>query len=298
MTLAPLAVLASLALVACAAPLGGRVRAGYAAADREAWHAKRLAALAAEDGWLTLVGLDFLEDGSYTLGSSSDCALRYRGSGAPLAGVFTVAQSSVSYRAADGVPATLDRNACTDCTMVADDAGTPTVLRVGTLAITLVRRNGELALRVKDNASPVRTGFNGIGLYPFDDACVVDATVEAPAEAATVAITNVMGFVEEQPVAATLRFTLGGARHALVATAGAGGRYFVVFGDQTNGAETYGGGRFLDIPPAVDGRTVIDFNRATNPPCSFTAFATCPTPPAENRLPLPVHAGERAPAAH
>ncbi|MFM7052466.1 MAG: DUF1684 domain-containing protein [Planctomycetota bacterium] len=268
------------------------------AADREAWHAKRLATLSADDGWLTLVGLDFLENGSYTLGALPDCALRYQGSGAPLAGRFEVMGDSVSYRAADGVAATLDRAACTECAMVADDAGTPTVLRVGTLAITLVRRNGELALRVKDSASPVRTGFAGIGIYPFDDGSVVEATVEPAATGETVAITNVMGFVEEQPVAATLRFTLAGASRSLVATAGASGRYFVVFGDQTNGTETYGGGRFLDIPSAVDGRTVIDFNRATNPPCSFTAFATCPTPPEANRLPLPIRAGERMPSGH
>ncbi|MDI9403639.1 MAG: DUF1684 domain-containing protein, partial [Limnohabitans sp.] len=92
-----------------------------------------------------------------------------------------------------------------------------------------------------------------------------------------------------------LRFVLQGEQCEFVATAGANGRLFVVFGDATNGTETYGGGRFLDIPAPVDGKTVIDFNRATNPPCSFTAFATCPLPPAGNRVSIAVHAGERVP---
>ena len=121
---------------------------------------------------------------------------------------------------------------------------------------------------------------------------------DALAAETTVAITNVMGFVETQPIAARLRLQVHGIECELVATPGANGRLFVVFGDTTNGTETYGGGRFLDIEKPVGGRTTIDFNRATNPPCAFTAFATCPTPPAMNRLPLAIRAGERAAASH
>ena len=69
---------------------------------------------------------------------------------------------------------------------------------------------------------------------------------------------------------------------------------FIVFGDASNGEETYGGGRFLSVaPPDSNGLVTLDFNRATNPPCVFTPFATCPLPPAENILPVAVTAGEK-----
>ena len=279
------------------------------------WFEQRVRLLTADDGWLTLVGLDFLTDGVFTIGSDPACTLRYAHASAGCIGAFTVQEDSISFRAR--VPdVTLDGVPCADreCALVVDDRGTPSVLRNGPLMITAVRRNGALALRVRDNASAIRSQFDGLELFAFDPILVVEGTVvegsvvegtvlgstvaDALAAETTVAITNVMGFVETQPIAARLRLQVHGIECELVATPGANGRLFVVFGDTTNGTETYGGGRFLDIEKPVGGRTTIDFNRATNPPCAFTAFATCPTPPAMNRLPLAIRAGERAAASH
>ena len=279
------------------------------------WFEQRVRLLTADDGWLTLVGLDFLTDGVFTIGSDPACTLRYAHASAGCIGAFTVQEDSISFRAR--VPdVTLDGVPCADreCALVVDDRGTPSVLRNGPLMITAVRRNGALALRVRDNASAIRSQFDGLELFAFDPILVVEGTVvegsvvegtvlgstvaDALAAETTVAITNVMGFVETQPIAARLRLQVHGIECELVATPGANGRLFVVFGDTTIGTETYGGGRFLDIEKPVGGRTTIDFNRATNPPCAFTAFATCPTPPAMNRLPLAIRAGERAAASH
>ena len=274
------------------------------------WFEQRVRLLTADDGWLTLVGLDFLTDGVFTIGSDPACTLRYAHASAGCIGAFTVQEDSISFRAR--VPdVTLDGVPCADreCALVVDDRGTPSVLRNGPLMITAVRRNGALALRVRDNASAIRSQFDGLKLFAFDPNLVVEGSVvegtvlrstvaDALAAETTVAITNVMGFVETQPIAARLRLQVHGIECELVATPGANGRLFVVFGDTTNGTETYGGGRFLDIEKPVGGRTTIDFNRATNPPCAFTAFATCPTPPAMNRLPLAIRAGERAAASH
>ena len=269
-------------------------------AARDIWHAKRLETLAAEDGWLTLVGLDFLEEGEHTIGSAPTCALRYQGALAPQCGAFIVAgsdasKSQVAFRAdVEGI--TIDGKSANGVVpLVVDDQGTPSVVRNGSLAITAIRRNGALALRVKDNASPARTKFRGIELFSFDASLVLEAEVVAPTEGETIAITNVTGFVESQPVVAHVRCTLRGTPIDFVATAGANGRLFVVFADQTNGRESYGGGRFLDIPAPINGKTTIDFNRATNPPCAFTPFATCPMPPAQNRLSIAIRAGECAP---
>lgn len=264
------------------------------AASQQAWHARRLAALAAPDGWLTLVGLDFLSDGTHSVGRGPGVAFSYAGCADAEVGRFEVAGERVRFVAAPGAMVAVEQ-AAEDGMLRADDVGTPSVVRSGTVSFTLVRRNGRLALRVRDSASPVRTEFKGVRLMPFDPALVVEATVvPAPADR-TISITNVTGFVEAQPVAAELRFVLAGEPRTLVATPGSNGRLFVVFGDATNGRETYGGGRFLDLPAPDAGRVTIDFNRAFNPPCAFTPFATCPMPPARNRLPIAVTAGELAP---
>lgn len=287
----------ALSMCGCAA-LTPSLPRGYAAADCEAWRCARVAALTSDDGWLTLVGLDWLEVGESTIGSSENCTLRYGHASAAVIGTFTVEGDRVRFRAADGAVCTADGVACLDLVLVADDQGAATVLRNGPLHITLVRRNGALALRVRDNASAVRTGFAGIECFAFDPACIVEARVRAPSSNDVIAITNVSGFIEEQPIAALLDFSLAGCEYTLTATAGSDGRFFVVFSDASNGLTTYGGGRFLDIAPAVNGRTTIDFNRATNPPCAFTAFATCPMPPHANRLACSVLAGEQRVSSH
>jgi hypothetical protein len=267
-------------LVACTAP----VMNSSNQQERAAWHAERLEVLRKPEGWLTLVGLDFLEDGEYPVGRGDGARLRYVNCEQPICGTFLVEGERVSYRAHGETQARA---------LVADDAGTPSVIRSGSVSFTLVRRNGQLALRVRDSKSPVRTGFAGIELFPFDPSLAVEARVFVPDAAASIAITNVTGFVEEQAVAAELEFELAGEVHRFVATEGSAGRLFVVFADASNGVETSPTGRFLDVPAPLDGRTTVDFNRAMNPPCSFTAFATCPLAPEPNRLPVRVLAGER-----
>jgi uncharacterized protein (DUF1684 family) len=261
------------------------------AAARDAWHAERLSRLQAPDGWLTLVGLDFLEEGEFTVGRDASATFSYPGCADEVIGRFVVVGESVRFVPEPRVEVSIERGTAGE-PLVADDQGPPSVVRSGTVSFTLVRRNGRLALRVRDSASPVLTEFSGLELYPHDPTRVVEATVE-PARDRTIAITNVTGFLEEQPLAATLRFELDGVMRELLATSAGEGRLFVVFGDETNGRETYGGGRFLEVPAPIDGRTTIDFNRAYNPPCAFTAFATCPMPPAGNRLPVRIEAGER-----
>ncbi|MDZ4829221.1 MAG: DUF1684 domain-containing protein [Phycisphaerae bacterium] len=267
------------------------------------WHDERLRKLEANDGWLTLIDLAFLEDGVWPIGRAPANRLRYEHATAERIGAFLVEGDNVNF-AADldshgRAPAeiTADGKPIDTIALTADDKGVPTVLRDGPLTITLVRRNSKLALRVKDNESPVRTTFGGIACFPFDPSLVVEAIVEEPPSGASIDVTNVRGFVEHQPLAATLRGSVRGYTFALAATAGAPGSLFVVFGDTTNGESTYGGGRFLDVDAPIAAQPVtIDFNRAYSPPCSFTEWATCPTPIASNRLPLAIEGGERYPA--
>ncbi|MDZ4753792.1 MAG: DUF1684 domain-containing protein [Phycisphaerae bacterium] len=273
--------------------------------DWNTWHEQRLRRLQADDGWLTLVDLAFVTDGVWSMGRSDANRLRYEHATAERVGAFVVHEDRVVFACdviADGpssghpvAEVTADGRVIDTVELIADDKGTPTVLRNGPLSFTLVRRNGALALRVRDNASGTRATFTGIDRFPYDEALVLTAGVEPAAASATVSITNVQGFVEDQPLAATLVFDVCGTQAHLAATAGASGGFFVVFGDATNGSTSYGGGRFLEVAPPVDGTVTLDFNRAYNPPCSFTDFATCPLPPAANRLACRVEAGERHP---
>jgi uncharacterized protein (DUF1684 family) len=267
--------------------------------ERAAWHAERLEGLRGADGWLTLVGLDFLESGTFTAGRDERVELCYAGCAADRIGRFEVdgevGDEVVRFVPEAGAAVSIERGVAGE-PLIADDAGPPSMVRSGTVSFTLVRRNDRLALRVRDSASPTRTGFEGLGLFPFDPGMVVEATVRPAAAEARIPIANVTGHIEQQRLAATLVFELDGVAAELQAMPAGNDGLFVVFADGTNGRETYGGGRFLLVPPPRDGRTTIDFNRAYFPPCAFTAFATCPMPPASNRLSRRVEAGERWPA--
>ncbi|MBL0921193.1 MAG: DUF1684 domain-containing protein [Phycisphaerales bacterium] len=260
-----------------------------------AWHAERLARLTGEDGWLTLIDLAFLGQGKATLGRAEGADLRYAHLSDDEAGTFIRSGDQVRFEPAPGAAITADGAPAQPMTLVADDQGPPTVLRSGSVSIVLVRRNGDLALRVRDNASPVRTGFRGVDRYPIDPSRRVNARVERAPKGTTVAVTNVTGYTSQEPLDVTLVFEIDGRERRLVARESSPGNLFIVFGDKTNGAGTHGGGRFLEASIGGDGEAILDFNRAYNPPCSFTAFATCELPTAGNRLPVAIEAGERAP---
>lgn len=261
-----------------------------------AWHAERIARLTAEDGWLTLIDLAFLEQGETTIGRAEGSDLRYANLADDQVGKFIRSGDEVRFETASFVPLPeLQPRPAESVAMVADDVGPATILRSGAVSITLVRRNGDLALRVRDNASPVRTGFPGIERHPFDASKRVAASVERAPEGTTVSVTNVMGYTSEEPLSVTLSFEIDGRQHRLVARESAPGKLFIVFGDTTNGDSTHGGGRFLEATIGAEGAAILDFNRAYNPPCAFTAFSTCELPTPGNRLPIAMEAGEKAP---
>ncbi len=276
-----------------------------AVAAWQRWHAARVRSLLAPDGWLSLTGLHFLDDGVWGVGSSPANRIHAPGASAPCIGSFVVDGDRVTFTRdlqPDGTASkvTVDGKDVDAAELLPDDRGGPSFVRDGDLSFALVRRNGRLALRERDNRSELRTRFEGFPLYPYDPRLVIAAEAQPAPAGELIDITNVTGFVERHAVAATLSFTLPGpsgpVAGSLVATAGSGTSLFLVFADATNGRDTYAGGRFLTVDaPGPDGRVVLDFNRAHNPVCAFVPHATCPMPPSTNRLPLPIEAGERHP---
>ena len=255
----------------------------------------RYAALRRDMGWLTLAGLDWLRPGPNRVGSAdgSDIVV---GSGPAEIGVIEVhADGRVTATGAWSHEGTLVEN----LPLVDDADGVPTVLELGDLRQCLIVRGDRPALRTWDLAAPARAAFDGVPHWPVDPSWRVDARFE-PTPGRRLRVPDVLGLVGEKDSPGEVVFSVGGGTHRLQALpGGANGELWLVFGDATNGTETYGGGRFLYTDaPDPEGRVAVDFNRAYNPPCVFSPFATCPLPWPENRLAIRIEAGERVPAGH
>ncbi|MGQ0799013.1 MAG: DUF1684 domain-containing protein [Pseudomarimonas sp.] len=250
-------------------------------AEVDAWHTARLQRLRAPDGWLSLVGLHWVEEGEHSLGTASDNDIVLATGPAHLGrvslnnGVLRVlpaAESGVAAPAADA----------TRIDIVA-----------GRSSIELLTRGDRRGLRVRDSEAKTRTGFVGIDRYPVNMAWRVDARFVAHPAGKTMDIANVTGSLDPTGNPGVLHFEFAGKPYSLEALDGTETQLFLIIADRTSGKDTYGAGRMIYIDKPVDGKAIIDFNQAYNPPCAFTAFSTCPLPPPENRLDLAVTAGER-----
>jgi uncharacterized protein len=291
------------------APTAPTLTAEHYAEELRAWQAAREASLLEPGGWLSLVGLHWLEEGATTFGAGPDNHLVFPEGAPELGGTFRRAGAEVSVEAAlgsnlrraagdaegGGMDFTLTGGPVSALPLAADTTGKPTVLALGSLRFWVIERGDRLGVRVVDLESPALAGFEGLDYFPADPAWRIEARLER-SSGATVAVPNVLGQVDEQATPGALVFAdpASGEKLRLVPTQENGGELFVVFGDGTNRGETYGGGRFLYAEaPGADDRVVLDFNRAYNPPCAYTPYATCPLPPAENKLAVRIEAGEK-----
>jgi hypothetical protein len=262
----------------------------------EQWRARRLERLESPEGWLTLVGLSWLEPGKNAVGSDAgNRVVLPAGKAAPFVGTLDRAGDGVTFHAAPGAGVTSNGAPVTTLVLRSDKDGEPTALSLGTLTFYLIARGDRLGVRVKDSESPARRGFHGLEYYAIDPKWRVEARFEPYSPPKKVAIPNILGSVDQEDCPGALAFEIDGKTYRLDPVIERGETdFFVIFGDRTNGTDTYGAGRFLYASPPVGGKTVLDFNKAYNPPCVFTPYATCPLPPPENRLATRVEAGEKA----
>jgi hypothetical protein len=302
--LAPRTALA-LALAASGAIMSADARADRAPAEHraevKAWHARRLENLRKEDGWLSLVGLFWLEEGENSIGSgSSRRVVLPPGKSPETLGWIDLSQGTAAFRVSPGARVTHDGKPVEGLALVSDAEGEPTVLRHGTLRFHLIRRGERFGVRVKDSESEARKVFRGIETFPVDAAWRILARFEPYAPPKSIPVPNALGTPTRETSPGAVVFEVDGKTYRIDAVDEAGSEeLFLIFGDRTNGLETYGGGRFLYAPrPGADGKVVVNFNKAYNPPCVFTPYATCPLPPPQNRLPIRVEAGEKAYGEH
>lgn len=292
--------------------LGETSETGVSAADEEMarsheqevldWREERLASLQKPDGWLSLVGLDWLEEGSSTVGSAEGSAVRLPEAAPAELGTLELSESVVRFRPAPDADLTIDGEAPggEPVEMVPDAAGEPTTVASGSVSFYVIERQGRFAARVKDSEAATRRDFAGIDYFPIEPAYRVEARFEPHEPPKTIPIPTVLGTDDPSESPGAVVFEMAGETYRIDALPGGDdGSLFLVFGDTTNGHTTYGGGRFLYTdPPAADGTVVVDFNRAYNPPCLFTPYATCPLPPPQNKLGVAVEAGEKAAGGH
>ena len=259
------------------------------AREVEAWREARYAALQRDTGWLTLAGLSWLKPGDNRVGTAAEADVRLP-SGPDMAGTITTTDGRT---VASGAFVHQGR-AARDLELVSDRDGEPTMLELGDLRLCVIERGGRLAVRTWDTASDRRRNFAGIEHWPFDASWRLSARFE-PTPDASIAVPDVLGTVDEESSPGKVAFEVDGVQHRLQGLPGGpNGELWLVFGDATNGNETYSGGRFLYTDaPSADGSLVVDFNRSYNPPCVFSPYATCPLPWPANRLPIRVEAGER-----
>ena len=262
------------------------------------FQAKRRESVAGTNGWTTLVGLHWLHEGVNSAGSDPTNQVVLPRSRVPASiGTFTRSGKEVRFTATQGVPALIDGQTVTTTALRSDAADTPTRLQVGGLQILVLERGERMALRVRDPLAPARLHFPGMRYFPYSSAWRIEGRFEPAPSPRQVQVMDVTGGTQKFSCPGVVVFPVNGVEHRLeVFDEAAGEPYFVIFHDETAGGTTYGGGRFLYVQrPDVDRRVVVDFNRAYNPPCAVTPFATCPRPPAENRLPIAIPAGEQDP---
>lgn len=292
----------ALALSMCCLVMGAQAAPpdGYRASV-DAWHAAREKRLAAEDGWLSLIGLDWLNPGENTLGSApGSTVLLPEGSAPAKAGLLMLEGSAVRLRPLPGSGLLMNGTPAAEALLKTDADGKPDVLKAGRVSFYLIRRGNRFGVRLKDPETPARKAFHGVPRFPVDPAWRIEADFIPYATPQTRAIPTVLGTSEPMTAPGLLRFKVGGREVTLepMLEDPADPQLFLIFVDATGGKETYGAGRFLYADLPKQGKVILDFNRAINPPCAFSHFATCPLPPKQNQLAIEIRAGEKDPGLH
>ncbi|HUY95560.1 MAG TPA: DUF1684 domain-containing protein [Terracidiphilus sp.] len=266
----------------------------------EAWRAQREHDLTAPDGWLTLVGLDWLKPGVNSFGSAPDNQIHIDGA-PPHTGLLTVSGATLQLLApAGGFPGglLLDGKPAREGGLSADPAH-PSTLSWHTLTMVILPRGGRYALRIKDSNAATRTGFQGLHWYPPDLRYAVTARWIPYNPPHTLQIPTIVGTTLNLPAPGVAEFTLDGKTLRLepVLESPRDTSLFFILRDSTSQSTTYQAARFLrtvfpDHGLSRPGTLVLDFNQLYNPPCAYTPYATCPLPPDQNRLPVAIEAGE------
>ncbi len=258
----------------------------------EQWRRQREQELKADNGWLTVAGLFWLKEGVNTAGSDA-ASVVVLPRGPAKFGEFDFQRGQIIFRPASGLAVNVNgKPAPAASKLKPDTEGNPDQVQLDGLTIFVIHRGDRYAIRLKDVASKFRKQFTGLHWFPVRQDYCVTAKFVAYDKPKLIAIPNVLGETSQMPSPGHVLFTLNGQSLRLDPVVEEDHLFFI-FRDETSGKGTYPPGRFLDAGLAKDGKVLLDFNKAYNPPCAFTPYATCPLPPKQNRLPVRIEAGEQ-----
>jgi hypothetical protein len=268
--------------------------------EEAAWRAERDREMRSEESWLTISGLFWLDEGENTFGSSSSNRIELPPGSAPsLCGKFIRKGAKITVEAAPGVAPFCGGKQVVRMELRAGDSTSPDILALGSLRIWVIRRGDRYAVRLRDLNARAFKDYKGLDCFPPSSAFRIEAIFVPYSSPKNIEVEAKIVKRSELISPGTLKFFWDGREYEFIAFDDEErGTYFLVFGDETNGEETYDGGRFLDFKVDIGNQTVLNFNRAYNPPCAFTAFATCPLPPAQNRFPFRLETGEKKYKGH
>ncbi len=278
--------------------LGVAVAAFSQNSEFDRWKIERSEELLAEEGWLNLAGLLWLEPGdNHLIAIPEDSLAISQEPNADEIGIFRVEDEVVVFLASAGKSVEMEGERVSEAILFPLETGTKRSLKSGRWKWSVIKRGDKFAVRLRNLNHPSLGNFEPTPTYDYNSTWRLDAFFQ-PKFNEFMSITNVLGQSIEWRVMGILKFEINGQKQELV-TLEDEGKLFVIFSDETNGKDTYPSGRYLYVTfPDNKGNTVVDFNYAYNPPCAYTAFATCPIPPKENRLNFYVNAGEKVPEIH
>ena len=257
------------------------------------WRTERMERLKSPSGWLNLVGLLWLKEGTNTFGSDSSNSLIFPEAAPSRAGTINLKDSVIRIHFNNYDEMLIDDQPAGDCRLYTDNSTHPTHVQIGRYAFTIIKRGNKYAVRLRDMESPLLGKLDSIPAFPASRRWRVKAKLEKFEKQQTFEVNTVIGMPEKYSAEGKLVFKLKGKDFSLIPF-DEGNSYFIIFGDETSSIETYAAGRFLYALKAdSSGYIILDFNKATNPPCAFTPFATCPLPIRENILAVKIEAGEK-----
>jgi uncharacterized protein len=252
------------------------------------------ARLTADNGWLTVAGLFFLSPGTRTFGSDPLNDIVLPAAAPARAGTFEFLDGVVSATAVPGSALIVNGEAVASAQLRSDGRGDPDRITIQDLTLWVHESGERRAIRLRDMHSRFREEFSGLKWFPVDDAYRVEGRFVPYDAPKTVRLPNVLGDLETMHSPGLVSFMLDGREFSMEAMFEEGDKdFWFIFRDLTSGTETDAAVRFLYAPAPVDGKVLLDFNKAQNPPCAYNPFTTCPLPPEQNRLRVRVEAGER-----
>lgn len=258
------------------------------------WQVDRRVELTSPDSWLALTGLFWLKEGENSFGSSVLNTIIFPEGSPNYIGTFLVENGEVTMKIAENVSVVIGEDASKEVNLKPDISGDPTKMQLGSLTWYLIKREDRLAIRLIDAENPALKKLDKLEYFPSDENWVIPAQLKPVENGKTITLRNVIDMDVTMKLEGYLQFEINGEPYELEAMDGGPDLYFIIFADETTGVETYGAGRYMYIPRVDDrGKTLLDFNKAYNPPCAFTDFATCPLPSDKNRLSIAITAGEK-----